>query len=189
MPRKDLSGSLPPAYAREATPRPWDARLARRLVTPLKDSWISPNYLTGVRLAIGLVAAGAFVPGAYGWSNFGAVLLVLSNFLDHTDGELSRISGKGSRVGRLYDLASDAAVTIALFVAVGIGVGAHTGAVLPASAVLLGLLAGGAIALIFYLRMRIEEIAGKTASRQRRWLDLRPRICCTCCRWSRCATG
>jgi phosphatidylglycerophosphate synthase len=141
------------------------------VVAPLKDSWITPNFLTSVRLAIGLAAAAAFIPGAYGWSNLGAVLLVLSNFLDHTDGELARMSGKSSRIGHVYDLASDAIVTIALFVAIGIGVGAgaeHALAGHPLSPppALLGLAAGGAIAGIFYMRMRIEQIAGKSASRQ-----------------------
>jgi archaetidylinositol phosphate synthase len=136
------------------------------MVTPLKDSWVTPNYLTTVRLAIGLIAAAAFVPGSYGWSNLGAILLVLSNFLDHTDGELARISGKGSRIGHLYDLASDAAVTIVLFVAIGIGVRAQPGVALAAPPALLGLAAGSAIALIFYLRMRIEAMAGKAASQQ-----------------------
>jgi archaetidylinositol phosphate synthase len=158
--------SQPLAFARRPAQRPWDARLARRLVTPLRESWITPNYLTTVRLAIGLVAAAAFVPGAYGWSNLGAILLVLSKFLDHTDGELARISGKGSRAGHLYDLTSDAAVTVLLFVAIGIGVGAQPGDALPLPPVLLGLAAGSAIASSFYLRMRIEEMAGKTASKQ-----------------------
>ena len=83
-----LSHSVP------VTQRPWDARLARRLVTPLKDSRATPNHLTTVRLAVGLAAAAAFLPGTYGWTNIGALLMVLSNFLDHTDGELARISGR-----------------------------------------------------------------------------------------------
>jgi phosphatidylglycerophosphate synthase len=157
-----------PFYSRSvpATPRPWDARLARRLVTPLKDSRATPNHLTTVRLAFGLAAAAAFLPGTYGWSNLGALLLVLSNFLDHTDGELARISGKSSRLGHIYDLASDAVVTILVFVAIGVGVGARVGSVLQMPAAVLGLVTGSAIALIFYLRMRIEKMAGKAASRQ-----------------------
>jgi archaetidylinositol phosphate synthase len=147
-------------------PRPWDARLARRLVTPLKDSRATPNHLTTVRLAFGLGAAAAFLPGTYGWTNVGAVLLILSNFLDHTDGELARISGKTSRIGHVYDLASDAVVTILLFLAIGIGVGTQVGSVLQMPPPILGLISGAAIALIFFLRMRIEEIGGKAASRQ-----------------------
>jgi phosphatidylglycerophosphate synthase len=140
--------------------------LARRLVTPLKDSRTSPNHLTTVRLAVGLAAAAAFLPGTYGWTNIGALLLVLSNFLDHTDGELARISGKTSRIGHVYDLASDAVVTILLFLAIGVAVGTRTGTLLQLPPAVLGLAAGGAIALIFYLRMRIEALAGKTASKQ-----------------------
>src|SRR3954465_9073636 len=99
--------------------RPWDARLARRLVTPLKDSRATPNHLTTIRLAVGLAAAAAFLPGSYSWTTLGALLMVLSNFLDHTDGELARISGKTSRIGHVYDLASDTVVTILLFLATG----------------------------------------------------------------------
>jgi archaetidylinositol phosphate synthase len=149
-----------------AAQRPWDARLARRLVTPLKDSRTTPNHLTTIRLAVGLVAAAAFLPGTYGWTNVGALLLILSNFLDHTDGELARISGKTSRIGHLYDLASDALVTVLLFLAIGIGVGTRVGSLMQLPPALLGLIAGLAIALIFYLRMRIEALAGKAGSQQ-----------------------
>jgi phosphatidylglycerophosphate synthase len=161
MPESQL---LPPPAP--AAQRPWDARLARRLVAPLKDGRTTPNHLTTVRLAFGLAAAAAFLPGTYGWSNLGAVLLILSNFLDHTDGELARISGKTSRIGHLYDLASDAVVTVLVFLAIGIGVSAKLPAVLQMSPALLGLTAGAAIALIFYLRMRIEDMGGKAASKQ-----------------------
>jgi archaetidylinositol phosphate synthase len=153
-------------YQVPAARRPWDARLARRLVAPLIQSWVTPNHLTTLRLVVGLAAAAAFVPGSYVWSNFAALLLILSNFLDHTDGELARMSGKTSRFGHLYDLASDAAVTILLFIAIGVGVAAKPGIDLGLPPAILGLVAGTAIALIFYLRMRIEELLGKTATRQ-----------------------
>ena len=146
--------------------RPWDARLARRLVMPLIDTWVSPNHLTTLRLGVGLAAAAAFVPGSYGWSNLAALLLIVSNFLDHTDGELARMSGKTSRIGHLYDLASDAAVTVLLFIAIGVGIAAKPGIDLPLPPAILGLVAGTAVALVFYLRMRIEAVLGKDATRQ-----------------------
>lgn len=158
-----------PEPLREGPPaarRPWDARLARRLVLPLIDTWVRPNHLTTLRLLVGLAAAAAFIPGSYAWANFAALLLSLSNFLDHADGELARLSGKTSRIGHLYDLASDAAVTTLLFVAIGVGVAAKPGTDLGLPPALLGLVAGTAIALIFYLRMRIEELMGKSAARQ-----------------------
>ncbi len=146
-------------------PRTWDARAARWLVTPLKATRVTPNHLTTVRLLIGLASALAFTRGGYLWSNMGALMLVLSNFTDHADGELARISGKASKTGHIYDLASDAVVTVAVFVGIGIGV-AQDSTALFAPPVLLGCVAGVAVALIFFLRMRIEAHAGKAGTRQ-----------------------
>lgn len=78
------------------TKKPWDAQLAYLLIRPLKNSWVSPNHLTTVRLVTGLASA---VTLAIGNISLGAWLFVLSNFLDHTDGELARISGKSSKWG------------------------------------------------------------------------------------------
>lgn len=155
-----------PHFAASDAVRPWDARLARWLVAPLAHSRVTPNHLTTVRLGVGLAAAAAFVPGTYGWSNVASLLLILSNFLDHTDGELARLSGKSSRFGHWYDLASDAVVTILLFVAIGWGVAEEPGAMFDVPSVSMGAAAGCAVALIFFLRMRIEEMAGKLATRQ-----------------------
>jgi archaetidylinositol phosphate synthase len=154
------------SYSGPVVQRPWDARLAHRLVAPLKDSWVTPNHLTTLRLVVGLAAAAAFLPGTYGWSNLAALLLILSNFLDHTDGELARMSGKSSRIGHVYDLVSDAAVTILLFIAIGAGVDENSGIELQIPPIALGLVAGCSIALIFFLRMRIEDMVGKAANQQ-----------------------
>jgi archaetidylinositol phosphate synthase len=159
----------PIPYAANPVRRPWDARLARRLVAPLINTWVTPNHLTTLRLIVGLIAAAAFARGGYGWSNMAALLLIFSNFLDHTDGELARMSGKSSRFGHVYDLASDAAVTILLFIAIGVGVAKKPEIVAWSAPAALGLLAGTAIALIFYLRMRIENLLGKSATLQA-WL-------------------
>lgn len=147
-------------------PRTWDARLARRLVTPLVNTWVTPNHLTTLRLLIGVAGTLCLAHGGFGWANAGAFLIVLSNFVDHTDGELARIGGKSSRIGHFYDLACDAIVTVMLFVGMGMGVGAaHSGALAVAPG-MLGAVAGVAVALIFFLRMRIEEMAGKAGTRQ-----------------------
>jgi archaetidylinositol phosphate synthase len=154
-----------PSPASASPPRTWDARLARRLVTPLKDTWVTPNHLTTLRLLIGLAGAACLAKSGFAWTNAGALLIVLSNFVDHTDGELARISGKSSKIGHFYDLASDALVTVALFVSLGLAVAVENRQ-MAVSPVLLGTLAGVAVALIFYLRMRIESIAGKAGTKQ-----------------------
>ena len=148
-------------------PRTWDARAARWLVTPLVHTRVTPNHLTTLRLVIGLAGAFHLALGGFAHANIGAFLIVLSNFVDHTDGELARISGKTSRIGHFYDLAADALVTVLLFVGMGYGLGA----VAPDAdwlvpPVVLGGVAGVAVAAIFFLRMRIEEMAGKAGTKQ-----------------------
>ncbi|RFU45136.1 CDP-alcohol phosphatidyltransferase family protein [Paraburkholderia sp. DHOC27] len=147
-------------------PRTWDARLARRLVTPLVHTSVTPNHLTTLRLLIGVAGALALARGGFTWANVGALLIVLSNFVDHTDGELARISGKSSKIGHFYDLACDALVTVMLFVGLGTGIGAVHVAGHVAPGMALGGLSGVAVAIIFFLRMRIEDLAGKAGTRQ-----------------------
>ena len=158
--------SRPISLKNVPVPKTWDARLARWLVTPLVNTFVTPNHLTTLRLLIGVAGALGLARGGFAWANAGALLIVLSNFVDHTDGELARISGKTSRIGHFYDLACDALVTILLFVGLGLGIGTihEVGHVLPGG--LLGGLAGVAVAVIFFLRMRIEDMEGKSGTKQ-----------------------
>ncbi|MGH8508077.1 MAG: CDP-alcohol phosphatidyltransferase family protein [Gammaproteobacteria bacterium] len=144
--------------------KPWDARLASLLIRPLRDTPITPNHLTTVRLLTGIAAAAAFASGV--WPNLAAILFALSNLLDHTDGELARLTGKGSRAGHIYDLISDAIVHILLFLSIGIGLWISGSGVwtLPA-----GIIAGLAVTAIFHIRSGIEERYGKTETKQPGW--------------------
>ena len=146
-------------------PATWDARLARRLVTPLIGTPVTPNHLTTLRLLIGIVGAYYLSVGSFWLCSLGALLIALSNFVDHTDGELARISGQSSKIGHFYDLACDSVVTVLLFVGLGFYVKVHHPAMIV-SAEWLGGIAGVAVALIFFLRMRIESMAGKSGTKQ-----------------------
>jgi phosphatidylglycerophosphate synthase len=140
--------------------RPWDARLARWLVMPLRDTAVVPNHLTTIRLITGLIGVWLLAIGRF---NTGAAMVTLSNFLDHTDGELARMTGKGSRFGHLYDIYSDGLITCGMFVGLGLGV-ATTSA--DRAAIALGVIAGVAVAAIFQLRFVMEERGGKAATKQ-----------------------
>ena len=145
--------------------KPWDARLAAALVRPaLGSTWVHPNHFTTLRLVVGTAGAIAFATGQ--WPNLGAALVVLSNLLDHTDGEFARMSGKTSRFGHYYDLLADALVTVSLFAGIGIGLAQDDHSALE---MILGLMAGSAVAIIFYLRNKMEEAYGKRATRQAHW--------------------
>lgn len=140
--------------------KPWDAKLAAWLIQPLVNSAVHPNYLTTVRLIVGIAGAVTFAYGEY--FNLAAFLIVTSNFLDHTDGELARYSGKLSSFGHRYDLASDALVTIGMFI--GIGLGLET--LLGGKSFWMGCSAGIAVAAIFHLRNKLENAHGKTSTKQ-----------------------
>lgn len=140
--------------------KPWDARLAAWLIRPLIDTPVHPNVLTTVRLAVGVSGALLFAQGEH--FNVAAFLIVASNFLDHTDGELARSSGKLSSFGHRYDLASDAVVTIGMFVGIGIGLTVLLGT----KSIAMGLISGIAVAGIFHLRNKLENARGKVATKQ-----------------------
>ena len=143
--------------------KPWDAQLACRLIYPLRNSSVTPNHLTFVRLLFGVFAAAGFATGDYFWTNAGALCFVISNFMDHTDGELARLTGKMSKNGHYFDLASDAVVNSILFAGIGMGLTASS---LGFWSVPMGIISGLAVAAIFYLRNEIEKSVGKADARQ-----------------------
>ena len=143
--------------------KPFDARLASWLITPLVHSSVSPNHLTALRLVTGIYGAVLLADGNANLA--GTSLIVLSNFLDHTDGELARLSGKQSRFGHNFDLLADALVTSLLFVGLGLGLRDTIGN----AGLFMGVVAGAAVAGIFHLRNGLEISHGKEATRQPHW--------------------
>jgi len=148
------------------TDKPWDARLAYRLIYPLRDSFVTPNQLTTLRLLFGLLAVWGLARGDYLSINLGAICFAISHFLDHTDGELARLTGNMTPWGHVYDLVSDSAVNILLFVGIGIGAAIRGFGHWDA---LMGLVAGLAVAAIFHMRSYIEGTLDRDAARQPHW--------------------
>lgn len=138
----------------------WIHRAARVAVRPLAATSITPNQVTTLRLAVGLVAAAALAAGGDAWRAWGAGLFLLSMFLDRADGELARMSGKTSPWGHRYDLISDALCNTLAFLALGIGL---RDAAFGIWAPYMGLAAGLAIAAIFWLVIKMEELHGPRA--------------------------
>ena len=143
--------------------RPWDAQIAYKLIYPLRNTFVTPNYLTSLRLFFGIFAGIFFALGEYKYSNIGAFCFVLSNFLDHADGELARLKNQMSSRGHIYDLISDALVNILLFLGMGIGLMQTN---LGVYACIMGIISGTTVAAIFYMRNDIEKNIGKKNARQ-----------------------
>ena len=146
-----------------ADDKPWDAQIAYKLIYPLRKTFVNPNYLTSLRLFFGIFAGIFFALGEYKYSNIGAFCFVLSNFLDHADGELARLKNQMSSRGHIYDLISDALVNILLFLGMGIGLMQTN---LGVYACIMGIISGTTVAAIFYMRNDIEKNIGKKNARQ-----------------------
>jgi phosphatidylglycerophosphate synthase len=142
------------------SPTPWDARVARRLVPPLRALGVHPNLVTTAGLLTGLGAAALYAHGGVVAANAAAGLFLVTAVLDHADGELARATGRTSAFGHQYDRVADLIVKIAIFTGMGLGV---RGGARP---VLLGAAAGVSVVAIFLLRGRIAALRGNQALRQ-----------------------
>lgn len=100
---------------------PLDQRLARRLVTPLRRTPVTPNQITALSLGLAIAAGALFSTGSARAAAWAAGLFALGRFLDHADGELARLQGRASRFGYYFDYAVGALSSAALFVGIGIG--------------------------------------------------------------------
>jgi len=136
----------------------WIHKIARLTVSkPLAATRVSPNQITMARLTLGLTAAGFLALGDETWRNIGAGVFVLAMVLDRADGDLARLTGRTSPDGHVFDLISDSICNAIIFV--GLGIGLRDGEY-GLYSVLLGLLAGSAVATILWLVFRIEELEG-----------------------------
>jgi phosphatidylglycerophosphate synthase len=124
-------------------------RLVRPCVRLIATTRVTPNQLTTLRLLTGLGAAALFARGHGIWFNAAGVLFLISMLFDRADGELARQTGQMSLAGYHYDIWSDCAANVAIFVGVGIGLAAPDTR-LGVANIWLGGLAGFAIAILFW---------------------------------------
>ncbi|HZR84990.1 MAG TPA: CDP-alcohol phosphatidyltransferase family protein [Candidatus Binatia bacterium] len=93
-----------------------------RRVTPFLLSWpITPNQVTVLSLAVGLLAAVALAQSGYLWPIAGALLLQLTAVLDCVDGEIARAKVLESEWGELLDITTDSVIHVVVF----LGMAAH----------------------------------------------------------------
>jgi phosphatidylglycerophosphate synthase len=150
---------------------PWDVRLARRLVRPLRHTPLTPNALTTAGLGASLAAAWLLASGD-GWRRgVAGALFMVGVLVDHMDGEFARLTGLTSRFGHYYDHVAAGLGYVSLFV--GLGLGLRDGW-LGAWAPLAGAAAAGAVALIFLIRVAVEETAGRALVAQASWHGFEP---------------
>ena len=82
---------------------------------------LTPNAVTVIATVVGIAAAIWMGIGSGSALVIAALLLVLYDVLDCSDGMLARLQQSGSRIGRILDGAGDYIVTVAFYAGIGVG--------------------------------------------------------------------
>ena len=82
---------------------------------------ITPNQISLLSLVVGLASALFLSIGKIDYYRIGALLLLGANILDCMDGQLARLQGSGTPLGRIIDGVADYVTGIAVFIALAIG--------------------------------------------------------------------
>ena len=95
--------------------------LAFILVKIIYPTNITPNQLTITAIFVGLISGFVYATGLPNSCIYGALLFMLYNIIDCSDGQLARLKKNGSHAGRIIDGIADYLATAAVFVGLGVG--------------------------------------------------------------------
>ena len=87
----------------------------------------TPNHVTALSLATGLIGAWYFSIGSWGAHIIGALWLIGCYTLDNCDGEIARLKSMSSKWGAIFDDFTDWLVDSSFFVSLGFGTWQKTG--------------------------------------------------------------
>ena len=94
-----------------------------------KFKWITPNLYTSISFILSLAACPFFILlyKSYWYLIIAVILINISFIFDCADGQLSRITGRGSQFGKFYDYFSDRIKDGALVICIALGSYFETG--------------------------------------------------------------
>ena len=139
----------------------WIHKLSRAtIVRPLIGTTITPNHLTTLRLGTGLAASSLIASSSKIGMDIGAGLFVLSVILDRADGDFARQTNQQTPEGHRYDLISDGVCNTTIFLALGFALRESSYGQL---ALIMGLMAGLAVACILAIAIHLERHKGPRA--------------------------
>ena len=78
----------------------------------------TPNMVTILSMFIGVAGGVLFYPESFGLNLLGVLLVIWANILDSTDGQMARLTGQKSALGRVLDGMSSTLWYIAMYIAV-----------------------------------------------------------------------
>ena len=88
------------------------------VVRMLYSTPITPNQITVLSFFVGLLSMGFYVSGRSDSLVWGAIFLYGKVLLDNIDGNLARVRGTSSRLGRFLDSLTDFLVTVMIYIGV-----------------------------------------------------------------------
>lgn len=95
--------------------------LSRRLTLLLAQGGVAPNAVSLAGMACGLMAGVAYFHYAAWWGPvLGAALMVAWHILDGSDGQLARLTGQQSELGKVIDGCCDYVTFIAVYAGLGL---------------------------------------------------------------------
>ena len=101
--------------------------ISRQLTSLLLRTALTPNQITFLGLLVGLGSAWCFYQGTYSSGIIGSLLLLLSTWIDCTDGEIARLKFMETPWGARFDIYCDNIVHVFVFYSIGMGLFFATG--------------------------------------------------------------
>jgi phosphatidylglycerophosphate synthase len=137
--------------------RYFNRRLSGHLTRWFVKTSLTPNQITLISFAVGLISGHFFWRGGYLNGIIGALVFQLSSVLDCCDGEVARLKGMQTRLGQWLDVVCDNIVHVVLFLAIA---WSFYRATFSSSYLVLGGLAstGSLLALWFVLRLEYSSL-------------------------------
>ncbi len=119
---QDMRRDVPASYKSLDTEEPFDKIFTKPLGYIFTRFFIhigwTPNMVTILSMFIGVAGGIMFYPQSFGWNLFGVLLVILANILDSTDGQMARLTGQKSALGRVLDGMSSTLWYIAMYIAI-----------------------------------------------------------------------
>ena len=138
-----------------------ERRISLAISRRLASTGVTPNQMTFISMAVGLVGAPFFLSAQAPWQTAGALLFLAHSILDGCDGELARLRFQESRSGGVLDFWSDNVVHIVTFASMATGWSRAVDQAWPlllGAAAVLGNL--GSAGLVYWRMMRTKGDAG-----------------------------
>jgi 1L-myo-inositol 1-phosphate cytidylyltransferase / CDP-L-myo-inositol myo-inositolphosphotransferase len=144
-----------------------ERRVSLALTRRLARTSITPNGVSLIMVAVGLLGAPFFLSASAAAQLAGALLFLTHSILDGCDGELARLKFLESRGGALLDFWGDNLVHVAVFTCMAVGwtLSAGTGWPLLLGGVTVATTLGAALTLHSDPPRHVHDSAGPTASR------------------------